>query len=170
MDAVHEAHKSITAVLTYDSNAMPDRAVAALERAEDQLAKHLAATEAQSSLDNLVDRARGAAARLASAHLAVLNVRARFRSAQEAAELAEAKLTLSDGYAAGKNAEVRQAWLRVQRTQDAELAAALATLDAARRELERAEAAEQEAANEYRLAIEEVRLERAYLLARSEEN
>ena len=117
----------------------------------------------------LIEDARAAAGRLAEARKRVVELRARLRKAEEHAELIEARLTLSEAYSAGKNAEVRQAWLRMQRIDDPQLSAALSSLESARRELEAAEAEQQRLADEYRITVEEIHLERAYLLQRGDE-
>ena len=117
--------------------------------------------------DRLIQSARAAAAQLSDARERVVQLRARLRSVQEAAEIQEARLILSDAYAAGKNAEIRTAWLRLQREQDPDYAGALQLVETVRRELDAAEAEIQRLGYECNLAIEEARLERAYLLARS---
>lgn len=140
MDAVFDAHKAVEYVLGYDRDSIPERAIIALERAGDVLAAELAARETHDRLSTLIADARAAAGKLAEARKRAVELRARLRRAEEHAGLIEAQLTLSDAYAAGKNAEIRQAWLKLQRTQDPQWAVALADLEAARRESENAEA------------------------------
>lgn len=83
--------------------------------------------------------------------------------AQEKADAIETALTLTEAYSAGKNAEIRAAWLKSQRTQDAELSAAEDLARRLRDEAALAEITRDHLSRGYQLTLAEIRLTAAQL-------
>lgn len=101
--------------------------------------------------DNLIDQ-------LAEVREGIVSIRGKLRAAVEAIQTHEAGLTLSDGYAAGKNAETRSAWLKLQRTTDDDLRALVARESELTARLAEAEAEHDYVGRQYELAKLEIRL------------
>ena len=94
---------------------------------------------------------------------AVTDRKIELRDATESADQYEAMLTLTEAYSAGKNAEIRSAWLRSQRDLDPAYMAALSMQRSAENALARTEAARDALSREYQLAVAEIRLAAAQL-------
>ncbi len=93
----------------------------------------------------------------------VLAAKQQAEEAQERSDAIETALTLTEAYSAGKNAEIRAAWLKSQRTQDAELAAALGTASRLRDTMAMEEASREHLSRAYQLTLAEIHLAAAEL-------
>lgn len=111
----------------------------------------LAPSELVAIADNLIFE-------LANARAEIIAIRGALRTAAEAIAAHEATLMLSDGYAAGKNAEVRAAWLKSQRLTDLAFRALVEAESGLSGQLAVAEAAESTLLRRWDLARAEIRL------------
>lgn len=111
----------------------------------------------------LIEKAHSAIKDLAVARENVDKARRRLQTATAEVEAEEARLTLSEGYAAGKNKETRDAWLIQQRRDDFQFCHSIEVRREAERCLAASEASFQTIEYETKLFFAEVRLATAQL-------
>lgn len=118
---------------------------------------------AKLGMSDLSDRARGILSKLSDTHGARHGTEERVNQATERVEMREASLQLTDEYSAGRNEAIRKAWLRLQRTQDVELAVAVEDRRQAEAELAAQDARTDHLGREWQLVLAEMRLASAHL-------
>ncbi len=115
------------------------------------------------SLQARLQSARDALYELTSLATEINETKRALEAAKEVVQSYEAGLILSDAYLAGKNAETRAAWLRVQRLEDMSLASAISDVACREQELARLEVLRDAQSRRYQLALAEIRLAAAQL-------
>lgn len=114
-------------------------------------------------LPEMRESAHGLLVLISSNRAEVNRLKSNLRTATEAVELHEALLMGAEAYVSGKNAEIRAAWLKRQRVEDAAFAALVQGQRDIERRLAESEARADGLGREYQLCLAEMRLASAQL-------